>query len=232
MNICDRSSRVRGLHLGGVARYGPEKGRVRAARAVDDTLLTGICEMDLRRVVAWCVVTGAIVPSLARCGGGQAAEEPPKVGAARQVVEVVEHEPCDTSGKNVEKFDARGDGKAVVIKVKDGSGHETCRVSDINRNGKPDLYEYFDDSGNLRRVEADYDSNGTIDAVEFYLDGKLVKREYDTTGQHRVDTWDYFDRATGKRMRRERDATNDASPAFALRSPRRRHLTRRHPLCD
>jgi hypothetical protein len=165
--------------------------------------------MNLRRLVAGCVVMGAVVPFLARCGGAQADDASSKTPVARQVVEVVEHEACDTSGSHVERFDTRGDGKPVVFKVKDGSGHEICRVTDINHDGKPDLYEYFDSSGNLRRLEADYDSNGTIDAVEFYVDGKLVKREYDTTGQHRVDTWDYFDRATGQRLRRERDTTND-----------------------
>ncbi len=91
----------------------------------------------------------------------------------------------------------------------DGSGHELCRVVDLNHDGKPDLYEYFDASGAVRRREADYDENGVIDSVEFYEGGALVKREYDTTGQHRVDTWDYFDKTTGKRVRRERDTTND-----------------------
>jgi hypothetical protein len=37
----------------------------------------------------------------------------------------------------------------------------------------------------------------------------LVRREYDTTGQHRVDTWDYFDKDSGRRLRRERDTNND-----------------------
>jgi len=137
---------------------------------------------------------------------------PPKAGSAPDAVESIEHEACDATpggGHRVEKFDTRGDGKPVVIKVYNGAGRELCRISDINHDGKPDLYEYFDDSSRVRRREADYDSNGVIDAVEFYEEGKLVKREYDTTGQHRVDTWDFFDKASGKRTRRERDTTND-----------------------
>jgi hypothetical protein len=131
-----------------------------------------------------------------------------KSGMPAPVVESIDHEPCDPKGHKTEVFDARGDGKPAVIKVYDG-GHEICRISDINHDGRPDLYEYFDAQGNVRRREADYDQNGIVDSVELFEGGKLVKREYDTTGQHRVDTWDYFDKTTGKRIRRERDTTND-----------------------
>jgi hypothetical protein len=144
---------------------------------------------------------------------GVACADTPTAATANTVapdaIESVDHEPCPTEGHKVEVFATRADGKAVVTKVFDGSGHELCRFSDMSHSGKPDFYEYFDSSGQVRRREADYDANGTIDAVEFYEGGKLVKREYDTTGQHRVDTWDYFDKATGLRTRRERDTTND-----------------------
>jgi hypothetical protein len=60
----------------------------------------------------------------------------------------------------------------------------------------------------VRRREADYDGSGVVDAIEYYEGGKLVRRELDTTGQHRIDTWDWFD-ANGKHTRRERDTTND-----------------------
>lgn len=161
--------------------------------------------MNLRRVVAGCVVLGGLL----QCGGAPGSGAGGPVGQEKPAVEAMDHEPCDSQGHQVESFDTRGDGKPVVLKVKDASGHEICRVTDINHDGKPDLYEYFDASGQLRRIEADYDSNGSIDSVEVYEDGKLVQRKYDTTGQHRVDTWDFFDKATGKRVRRERDTTND-----------------------
>lgn len=141
------------------------------------------------------------------CNDGPAAGGAKTVGVP-DAVESIDHEACEPKGHRAETFDARGDGKPVVIKVFDGQ-RELCRVTDINHDGKPDLYEYFDANGAVRRRESDYDSNGTIDSVELYEDGKLVKREYDTTGQHRVDTWDYFDKSTGKRLRRERDTTND-----------------------
>ena len=124
--------------------------------------------------------------------------------------EAVEHEACNESGNRVEVLDANGDGKPDIKRVYDnGTGKEICRITDLNHDGKPDLYEYFDASGAVRRREADYDSNGVVDSIEYYEGGKLVRREYDTTGQHRIDTWDFFDKDSGKRLRRERDTNND-----------------------
>jgi hypothetical protein len=148
-----------------------------------------------------------LLPASPACSDGPGAGGA-KTAGAPDAVESIDHEACEPKGHRAETFDARGDGKAVVIKVFDGQ-RELCRITDINHDGKPDLYEYFDANGAVRRRESDYDSNGTIDSVELYEDGKLVKREYDTTGQRRVDTWDYFDKASGKRLRRERDTTND-----------------------
>lgn len=123
--------------------------------------------------------------------------------------EAVEHEACDEGGNKVQTLDANGDGKPDIRRVFDKNGHEICRTADLNHDGKPDMYEYFDASGQVRRREADYDGSGVVDAIEYYQGGKLVRREFDTTGQQRIDTWDFFDPATGKRTRRERDTTND-----------------------
>ena len=123
--------------------------------------------------------------------------------------ESIAHEACDEAGNRVESLDANGDGKADIKRVYDKSGHELCRIADLNHDGKPDMYEYYDASGQLRRRESDFDDSGVVDLIEFYEGGKLVRKELDTTGQHRIDTWDYFDPATGKRTKRERDTSND-----------------------
>jgi hypothetical protein len=119
----------------------------------------------------------------------------------------IEHEGCDASGK-VDVVDANNDGKPDIKRVYRG-GREVCRITDLNFDGKPDLFEYYDERGQVRRREADYDDNGVINAIEHYENGKLVRRELDTTNQGRIDTWDFFDPTTGRRTKRERDATGD-----------------------
>jgi hypothetical protein len=129
------------------------------------------------------------------------------------------HESCDESGNRVETLDLNGDGKADIRRIfSKGSGVEVCRVADLNHDGKPDLYEYFDGNGVVRRREFCYDDTGVVNAIEHYEGGRLTKREYDTTGQHKIDTWDFFepglpvDPKTGRPAhpsRRERDRTGD-----------------------
>jgi antitoxin component YwqK of YwqJK toxin-antitoxin module len=160
--------------------------------------------------MAWASL-GSVAPvGLVGCGG----EEASGVHAAKLPYgvrsEAVEHEACDESGRRVEIVDANGDGKPDIKRVYDkGTGKEICRITDLNHDGKPDLYEYYDANGTVRRREADYDDNGVVDSIDYYEGGKMVRREYDTTGQHRIDTWDYFDKDSGKRLRRERDTNND-----------------------
>lgn len=141
------------------------------------------------------------------CGGGDSG-----VGAAKLPEGVrsstLEHESCDEGGHKVEVLDANNDGKPDIKRVYAGT-HEICRITDLNHDGKPDMYEYYDQTGQLRRREADYDDNGVINAIEHYENGRLVSIELDTTNQGRIDTWDFFDPASGKRTKRERDATGD-----------------------
>ncbi len=148
----------------------------------------------------------------AGCGGSDKTSGVAKSTLPEGVhTESVEHEACDESADHrVETLDTNNDGKADIKRLFDNkSGHEVCRITDLDHDGKPDLYEYYDPNGVLRRREAGYDGTGIVDVIEIYENGKLAKRELDTTGQHRVDTWDYYDTASGKITRRERDSTND-----------------------
>jgi hypothetical protein len=151
------------------------------------------------------------------CGGNEqasgVADAKLPAGASRNLG----HEDCSESGNKVELLDTNNDGKPDIRRVFDKrSGHELCRVVDLNHDGKPDLYEYYDASGTLRRREYCYDDTGVVNAVEVYQQGKLSQREYDTAGQHKIDTWDWFDTSapvdakTGRPahpIRRERDTT-------------------------
>jgi hypothetical protein len=135
-----------------------------------------------------------VLPTMvgAACGANEKAATDPGTRMTRRL-ETLDHERCDVSGSGVESLDTNGDGKPDIRRVLDGSKHELCRVTDLNHDGKPDLYEYFDASGAIRRREFCYDDTGVVNAVELYEGGKLVQREYDTTGQHKIDTWDWFD---------------------------------------
>jgi hypothetical protein len=175
------------------------------ARAKNALLLSGL---------SMCLVTGGVGLAGAAGTGCSSTEKIAANGGAKLPEgvrsEVIEHEACDEGGRRVDNLDANGDGKTDIKKVFDAkTGKEACRTTDLNHDGRPDMYEYYDANGELRRREADYDDSGVVDTIEYYERGKLVRRELDTTGQHRIDTWDYFDLATGKRVRRERDSTND-----------------------
>jgi hypothetical protein len=169
--------------------------------------------MKLRGSKPWgmlAVYAALLSRGTAGCSGGDQASGVAASKLPQAPAESLAHEACSESGNRVEVVDANGDGKPDVKRVYDrATGKEICRITDLNHDGKADLYEYFDSNGVIRRREADYDDNGVIDSIEYYEDGKLVRREYDTTGQHRIDTWDFFDKDTGRHTRRERDINND-----------------------
>jgi hypothetical protein len=170
--------------------------------------------MNTTRLVAAGLL--GLLPLALACGGNV---KTAGVGSAVAPAEGLEHEPCDESGNRLEMVDTNNDGKPDIRRVFDKSSQrEICRVVDLNHDGKPDLYEYFDASGAIRRREFCYDDSGVVNAIEHYDAGRLTKREYDTGGLHRLDTWDYFepglplDAKTGRPVhpsRRERDTSGD-----------------------
>ena len=174
--------------------------------------------MKIRGFAAFAALAVCAPPAVFACGSsanssGVAAAKLPS--GSRD--ESLAHEQCNEAGNRVEQLDTNNDGKPDIRRVFDKSGHELCRVVDLNHDGHPDLYEYFDTSGNVRRREFCYDDTGVVNAIEYYDAGKLSRREYDTTGMHKIDTWDYFDGApmdakSGRPThpaRRERDTTGD-----------------------
>ena len=161
-------------------------------------------------------LAGSLLAAGVACGGSEKAGDVKAPIASRSGT--VTHESCGEAGGRVDALDTNGDGKPDIRRFFDGAGHERCRVTDLNHDGKPDLYEYFDTGGTVRRREYCYDDSGTVNAIETYEGGKLARREYDIGGQHRIDTWDFFDTSapvdpkTGRPahpIRRERDTTGD-----------------------
>ena len=164
----------------------------------------------LAAVVVLTLVVGdaGVFTTMVGCGGSEGSGVVKAKLPAGVRSSAIEHEACEESGHKVELIDVNNDKKPDIKRVLSGT-QEICRITDLNRDGKPDMFEYYDQTGQLRRREADYDDNGVVNAIEYYEGGKLVRRELDTTNQGRIDTWDFFDPATGNRLKRERDATGD-----------------------
>ncbi len=154
---------------------------------------------------------GAVLVPLAACGGTDAPGAT-VAGSAAARFRAITHEDCGESSASAERFDANNDGKPEVVIVRDGERIK-CRAVYLGKTGRVDMYEYLDGSGKLRRRELAYGEKGLINAVEIYEGGKLIRREYDTTGLKRVDTVDYFDGAASASRRtpsrRERDTNAD-----------------------
>jgi hypothetical protein len=164
------------------------------------------------------VLTTAGIALVAGCGGAaKGSETAHAVEAARP--EQITHEPCGEGQGSLASMDVNGDGKPDIQRVASG-GRELCRIVDLDHDGKPDLYEYFNSDGSIRRREFCYDQAGTVNAIEYYEGGKLVRREYDVGGHHKIDTWDWFDpnspldAKTGRPVhpiRRERDSSGSGT---------------------
>ncbi len=161
------------------------------------------------RTLGLCLCAAGLAAAAACSGGGdQTGADQPKIPSA--VDDTIKHESCDESSGRVESLDTNNDGKPDIKRVYNKStGREVCRIVDLDHDGKPDMFEYYDPSGQLRRREAAYDPTGAITMVEGYQGGKLVSRELDTSGDHRIDTWDTFDPASGQRTKRVRDTNAD-----------------------
>jgi hypothetical protein len=118
-------------------------------------------------------------------------------------ITMVTHEKCDVAGSNAETLDANGDGRSDVTTVIVG-GTAKCRGTDLDFNGKIEIWSYFDQAGKLRRRELDFDGDGRIDEVDSYASGVLVSKLRSTGPGSAVDTWETY--VGGRLTRAERDS--------------------------
>ena len=80
-------------------------------------------------------------------------------------------------------------------------------TEDKNGDGKPDLWGYYSEQGDLERVELDDNFDGKIDNWQTYQAGKILTMVRDTNFDGKKDTWDYFEQ--GIRTRQEQDQDGD-----------------------
>lgn len=79
---------------------------------------------------------------------------------------------------NLEKknFDLNEDGKTDQVHLMDGG--RIARIErDMNFDGKTDLWQYPDDSGNVVEEEMDLDVDGEVDLIAYYKDGVVSRKE-------------------------------------------------------
>lgn len=62
-------------------------------------------------------------------------------------------------------------------------------ASDINHDGKPDQWQYYDDKGQLIRTEADTNNDGKVDEIGYFSNGKVAKVEKDSDYDGEMDRW-------------------------------------------
>jgi hypothetical protein len=138
------------------------------------------------------------------CGGSKAGAAKGPAGDALSLT--LDHEACDVGSSQAEKIDTNSDGAPDIVRVSSG-GHEVCRMVDLNHDGKPDSYLYFDGAGALRRRESDFDRDGRLDEVASYVSGTVVRKDRETNLDGRVDTWDFYQ--GGQLHHRLRDSDAD-----------------------
>src|SRR5256885_7786022 len=87
---------------------------------------------------------------------------------------------------------------AVAVSPRAGRVH----TEDRNRDGRPDAWRHYDQSGRLTEVALDSNFDGRSDVEEFYDSrGAILRRESDRNFNGQVDLIEEFDQATHEHAR-------------------------------
>ena len=119
----------------------------------------------------------------------------------------IKHEACDGNSASAAKIDINGDGKPDIVHVMKGD-KEVCRIVDLNLDGNPDSFIYYEADGKTeRRRESDFDRDGRPDEIAISEHGQVTLKLRETNFDNKIDTWDYYD--AGRLTKRERDTDGD-----------------------
>lgn len=91
---------------------------------------------------------------------------------------------------------------------------KNVEVKDINRDGIPDLWIYYNPQkpGEILRQEESTKGDGRVDTWSYFKDGQLIRRDVDTKGVGRPDIVYYYDKDA--LVREERDETGQGSMTY------------------
>jgi hypothetical protein len=120
----------------------------------------------------------------------------------------ITHETCDGNSPTAVKVDINGDGKNDIVHVMKGD-KEVCRIVDLNLDGYPDSFIYYEADGKTeRRRESDFDRDGRVDEIAVSEHGQITLKLRETNFDNKIDTWDYYE--AGRLVKRERDTDGDS----------------------
>lgn len=148
------------------------------------------------------------VAASACSGGASSAAHVATVSGPQLRDTAITHDPCDATSKSAKKVDVNGDGKPDITHVMEGE-REVCRIVDLNFDGAPDAFIYYDEKGRERRRESDFDRDGRPDEIDHDESGVIVRKDRETNFDNKLDTWDFFE--GGSLVRRERDSDGDGT---------------------
>lgn len=125
-------------------------------------------------------------------------------------------------GEEVREFDFNNDKRPDVYRFyAEGTGPKSGQVggggeatgpvmrdeSDLNGDGRIDVWNWFDRDGLVERKSYDLDFDGKLDAIAFFEKGVVVRKEFFHSFGDRPDTFKYYEK--GKLTRIERDGNGD-----------------------
>jgi len=88
--------------------------------------------------------------------------------------------------------DLNGDGRVDVWEYYDETGNLEKQVVDLDFDGKPDVIIYFE-KGQMVRKESAFGFDGKATEIAYYEKGKLVRKEKDLNGDGKIDYWEYWE---------------------------------------
>jgi antitoxin component YwqK of YwqJK toxin-antitoxin module len=94
------------------------------------------------------------------------------------------------------------------------SPFKNVEIRDVNGDGVPDLWIYYDPRkpGDIIRQEEASNADGRVDTWSYFKNGQLVRREVDTQQSGQPDTVYFYD--NDKIAREERDETGRGSITY------------------
>jgi hypothetical protein len=149
------------------------------------------------------------LPLAGACASDAASRRGDGAGSGDGAVRITDDN-FDPSCCTVREFDLNRDGKPDAyqfVKVVQGEQVVVRKENDVNFDGRIDIIRILSDRGELVEERFDGDFDGRIDVVVFFEKGAIVRKERDTNFDQKTDVWVYFE--GGNIAREEADLNYD-----------------------